>query len=127
MDFFEAKDQAKSSTTKLVILFTLAVISIILVTNFFILLAFRFVGDGTTAGLMQGGYVGFSWEVFAAVGGIISVVVVIGSLYKIFTLRGGGARIAENLGGELIVSGTDNLKKQQPQPLQTQRATIVLN
>lgn len=113
MDFFEAKDQAKSSTTKLVILFALAVISIILVTNFFILLAFRFVGDGTTAGLMQGGYVGFSWEVFAAVGGIISVVVVIGSLYKIFTLRGGGARIAENLGGELIVSGTDDLKKQQ--------------
>ena len=113
MDFFEAQEQAKSSTSKLVTLFVLAVASIILVTNFLILIAFRFIGDGTTAGLMQGDYFGFSWEVFATVGIVIAATVAIGSLYKWFTLRGGGKRIAENMGGELILAGTGDLKKQQ--------------
>lgn len=113
MDFFEAQEQAKSSTSKLVLLFVLAVVSIIVVTNVLILITMRVVGMSSAAGYMQGDYLGFSWEVFVSVGGVIVAAVIIGSLYKMFSLRGGGRRIAENLNGELVVAGTGDLKKQQ--------------
>ncbi|MCG8415365.1 MAG: M48 family metallopeptidase, partial [Pseudomonadales bacterium] len=113
MDFFEAQDQAKTNTTRLVVLFVVAVVAIIVITNVLVLVVLRVSAEGTTAGLPQGDFFGFRWDVFLFIGAAIAAVIVIGSLYKLFTLRGGGKKIAENMNGKLVLSGDDDLKKQQ--------------
>lgn len=113
MDFFEAQDQAKTNTTRLVVLFVVAVVAIIVITNVLVLVVLRLSAEGSTLGLPQGDFFGFSWDVFLVIGAAITTVIVIGSLYKLFTLRGGGKKIAENMNGKLVLSGEDDLKKQQ--------------
>lgn len=55
----------------------------------------------------------FDWKTFLMIGTGVLVVVGSGSLYKISALSGGGARVAEMMGGELIVDGTGNSNKQK--------------
>ena len=42
MDFFESQDSARRNTGRLILLFGLAVISLILITNFLVMLIFGF-------------------------------------------------------------------------------------
>ena len=55
----------------------------------------------------------FDWETFWMVGLAVSVVIVLGSLYKTMILSGGGRVVAESLGGKLIPTNTNdhNLRK----------------
>ncbi len=112
MDFFESQDIAKRNTGRLIILFVLAVVSLIVVTNFLVLFIFGFVGsEMTSMGGMQS--IQFSWELFLIIGGLVSGIILFGSLYKISALSGGGARVAEMINGQLLVSGTNSLEEQR--------------
>ncbi|MEE8530100.1 MAG: M48 family metallopeptidase, partial [Nitrosomonadaceae bacterium] len=53
------------------------------------------------------------WQTFAVVSAGVSVVVLMGSLYKIIALSAGGKTVAEALGGQLIPQNTGDLKQRK--------------
>ena len=105
MNFFESQDTAKRNTGKLIFLFALAVLSLIVITNLLVMAVFSFGGTGM---MNMAATTGFHFDLmtFLIIGGIVSSVVLFGSLYKISSLSGGGARIAEMMNGRLLVSGS---------------------
>ena len=112
MDFFESQDSARRNTGRLILLFGLAVISLILVTNFLVMLIFGFLStEMTSAGVLTAWQ--FNWQVFVMVGVLVAAVIILGSLYKIVSLSGGGARVAEMMNGRLLVAGTGDLLEQR--------------
>jgi Zn-dependent protease with chaperone function len=111
MDFFSAQDTARQNTGRLVIFFTMAVLSLVVMTNLLVMAVFGYLGSqnqGTESSLAS-----LDWEVFGVVSLGVIVVVGLGSLYKIMALSGGGDRIAEMMGGQLIVDGTGDPDKQK--------------
>jgi Zn-dependent protease with chaperone function len=112
MNFFESQDTAKRNTGKLIFLFVFAVVSLIIVTNLLVMLIFGFLGTEMTSMAATQSFE-LNWEIFLGVGVVVSGVVLIGSLYKIATLSGGGARVAEMMDGRLLISGTDNLNEKR--------------
>jgi Zn-dependent protease with chaperone function len=88
MNFFEHQDQARRQTRKMLLLFALAVIAIVAAVDFVLLIA---LGADAQSGMSPGGLLAVS--LFAI------VVIGLGSLYRIATLRGGGAVVARQLGG----------------------------
>ncbi len=105
MNFFESQDRVRKHTALLVVLFVLAVVALIILTNLLVMVAFGFVNsdqihDGETL-IRQ-----MDWKTFAAVGAGVSVVVLAGSVYKIMALSAGGKVVAESLGGQLIPPNT---------------------
>jgi Zn-dependent protease with chaperone function len=100
MNFFESQDKAKRNTGKLVFLFAMAVLSLIVITNVIVLAALGMLST-------QGSGVQYSNQaalqsVGVVTGGVL-VVIVLGSLYKMMALAGGGARVAEMLNGRLLL------------------------
>ncbi|MCZ6577575.1 MAG: M48 family metallopeptidase, partial [Gammaproteobacteria bacterium] len=53
------------------------------------------------------------WQAFVAVGAGVSVVILVGSLYKIMALSAGGKAVAESLGGQLIPQDTEDLNRRK--------------
>jgi len=112
MNFFESQDRVRSNTFQLVLLFTLAVVTIIIMVNLLIMLVFGYINseqvqDGET--LLQQ----MDWQTFAAVSAGVGIVVLVGSLYKIIALSAGGKVVAEALGGQLIPQNTDDPKQRK--------------
>ena len=104
MDFFSAQDRARRNTGRLVLLFTLAVLSLIAMANLLVMAVFGYLqSPGPASPAASSGLAGLDWEVFATVSLGVLAVVGLGSLYKIMALSGGGAGIADMLGGQLIV------------------------
>jgi len=112
MDFFQSQDVARRNTLKLVMLFMLALISLIAITNLLIMLTlgmfFATPSVSTSGTLIQ-----IDWSIFLWVSIAVVAVVAFGSLYKMASLSGGGARVAEMMQGKLIVDGTGDLDKQK--------------
>lgn len=107
MNFFESQDRVRKNTALLVVLFILAVVALIIMTNLLVMIVFGFInsqqlGNGET-GIQQ-----MDWRTFVAVGIGVAVVVLVGSLYKIMVLSAGGKVVAESLGGQLIPQNTQN-------------------
>ncbi|MCH9048708.1 MAG: M48 family metallopeptidase, partial [Proteobacteria bacterium] len=112
MNFFESQDRVRKNTFQLVFLFTLAVVTLIIMTNLLVMVVFGYINseqmqDGGT--LLQQ----MDWQTFAAVSAGVGVVVLAGSLYKIMALSAGGKTVAEALGGKLIPQNTDDLKQRK--------------
>ena len=108
MNFFESQDTAKRNTGKLFLLFSLAVLSLVVVTNLLVMVAFGLLGEeGSSISSMSS--LQFDWQIFLMVGVIVTLIVLIGSLYKIGALSGGGARIAEMMSGRLLLAGSGDL------------------
>jgi Zn-dependent protease with chaperone function len=106
MNFFESQERAHKHTTLLIVLFGVAVIALIVMANVLTLVVFGFVNsqqmrDGQTF------FAQMDWEMFATVGAGVSVVVLVGSLYKMMALSAGGKVVAESLGGVLIPRNTE--------------------
>lgn len=102
MNFFEAQHQARRSTLWLVLLFALAVIGLILLTNLLVLLVLSYqqtglIYTGATPALMP-----VQGDTFALVALGVTVLVAGGSLFKMLQLAGGGRVVAETLGGQII-------------------------
>lgn len=107
MNFFESQDRVRKNTTLLVVLFVLAVIALIVMTNVLVMIVFGFINsdqlrDGQTL-IRQ-----MDWKTFAVVGAGVSVVVIAGSVYKIMALSAGGKVVAESLDGQLIPRNTQD-------------------
>lgn len=109
MDFFESQNLARRNTRYLLLLFFLAVASLVILTN---LLVFAFVNFQDTARIATGQYY-FSWEIFFAISCGVILLVVLASLFRLMMLRKGGATIAELMDGELLVNAQGDLNKQK--------------
>ncbi|MBV6273610.1 M48 family metallopeptidase [Alcaligenaceae bacterium CGII-47] len=112
MNFFESQDRVRKNTFQLVLLFGLAVVTLIIMVNLLIMVVFGYINsqqlqDGET--LLQQ----MDWQTFAAVSVGVGVVVLAGSLYKIIVLSAGGKVVAESLGGKLVPQNTDDLKQRK--------------
>lgn len=106
MNFFESQERAHKNTTSLIVLFGVAVIALIVMANVLVLVVFGVVNsqqmrDG------QAFVAQMDWKMFATVGAGVSVVVLVGSLYKMMVLSAGGKVVAESLGGQLIPRNTE--------------------
>lgn len=113
MNFFESQDRVRKHTVRLVILFALAVISLIVITNLLVMAVFGFINMEQT---QRGGSTAMQidWQTFALVGVGVGLIVLMGSLYKIVALSSaGGKAIAESLGGKLIPRNTDDLQQRK--------------
>ncbi|MBI4265476.1 MAG: M48 family metallopeptidase [Acidobacteria bacterium] len=100
-DFFERQDIARRNTTRLVILFVLAVLAIIASIDLLLAATMGYLAREPATG-------GIDWALAAdpqllafAVAGTL-LVVSGGSLFKVAQLRGGGRVVAEQLGGRRL-------------------------
>lgn len=106
MNFFESQERARKHTTLLIVLFAAAVVTLIVMANVLAMVVLGFVSsqqmrDGQTFVAQM------DWKMFATVGAGVSVVVLVGSLYKMTALSAGGKVVAESLGGQLIPRNTE--------------------
>lgn len=106
MDFFAQQDQARRNTRYLVLLFTLAVVLLILLVNGLIT---AFLWFGRDYNLYAGGsgwdgYLAlFSWERFATIGVAVAATVGLVSLVRWLQLASGGNTVAEGMGGRRVL------------------------
>ena len=100
MDFFEAQARAKRRTTRLVLLFVLAVVGTILASYLAVLLL---LAQGSPAEMAAG--VWWNPPIFAATAGFVLAVAGGGSLFKWLSFRAGGSAVAENLGARRVEPG----------------------
>lgn len=115
MNFFEYQDKARRSTRWLVLIFILAVIAIVAVIDLALLLVFglsnvELQSDGSWFSAMR-----VEENVPLLVGGAIATSCVIGlaSLFKTVALRGGGGKVARDLGGTLVDSDTSDPRRRR--------------
>lgn len=102
MNFFESQEQARRQSRWLILLFILAVIIIIVVIDIAMLVAFGVMDPEQQEAL-------FSLQTLKSnlptlVGGALltATVILVASLFKTMSLRGGGGKVARDLGGTLV-------------------------
>jgi len=105
MDFFQAQDNARRNTTRLVILFSAAVLTLVVMTNLLVMLVMSYFNRHQLVN-EQTLFQHFDWHLFAMVGSAVIVVILVGSAYKLLQLAAGGKVVAESLGGHLISQNT---------------------
>ncbi|MXZ39805.1 MAG: M48 family metalloprotease, partial [Holophagales bacterium] len=106
-DFFQQQDTARRGTTRLVVLFSLAVLAIVVSVEVLLAATMGYFGRDPETGAIDWTAVGDPRLLILATLGTL-LVVGGGSLYKIAQLRGGGRVIAEELGGRLVDGGTSD-------------------
>ena len=109
MDFFRSQDIARRNTVKLVILFVLALISLIAITNLLILFGLGAFAQTIDVPMFQQ----VDWRLYAYVSVAVLAIVGFGCIYKIISLSGGGARVAEMMQGRLVVQGGNDIYEQR--------------
>jgi len=112
MNFFEAQDSARRSTTLLVILFLLAIVLLLALSNFIVFEFQYFLKYETlTLSLSQLELV-FDSNLSVLISAAIIGFICLGSLYKLVQLSSGGSVIAQHLGGVIVPrSSSDPLHK----------------
>ena len=107
MNFFKAQDKARKHTRRLIFLFILAVISLIALTNLLLIGTLAFLGSNEEEPFLPVLANSFDVNVVIVISIGVSLLVVIGSLFKIYDLSKGGSAIAEMLGGQLVPQSTN--------------------
>ncbi len=103
MDFFAAQDDARRKTRWLILLFVLAILSLVVLTNLFIMLFAEYSTDYYVQGHTPATFwERFNWERFFWIGLGVTTVILLGSFIRTLTLRGGGRTVAEMMGGRLV-------------------------
>jgi len=119
MDFFEAQDNARRKTWQLGLLFALAVIMLIGMTNVIVAAVFLMASNEPIGGNLANA--GSLWDAITQVPSrvwvlatmVVVTVVTLASIYKYMMIRGGGRAIAESLGGSRVQSNTTDLKQRR--------------
>jgi Zn-dependent protease with chaperone function len=111
MNFFESQDIARRNTGRLILLFSLAVISLVAITNLLVMVLFGLLSVNSVTAMEPAA--GFGWQTFLLVSLAVISVVLFGSLYKLTVLAGGGARVAEMLGGRLLLIESTDFRERQ--------------
>lgn len=124
-NFFEQQDAARKNTRWLVILFCLAVISLITLTNLFLIF---FPWEWHTQAFSEQGanrdfvclvsegcrvWQRIHWGQVLIVSLFITSVIIVVSLFKWLQIRQGGRKIAEMMGGTLLAAQTKDIKEQR--------------
>jgi len=103
MDFFAAQDEARRKTRWLIVLFVLAILSLVVLTNLFIMLFAEYSTDYYVQGHTPTTFWDhFDWERFFWIGLGVTMVVLAGSLIRTLSLRAGGRAVAEMMGARLV-------------------------
>ncbi len=113
MNFFEAQDRARKNTSWFILFFVLAVAGLVFLTNLFLLGIITCLRSSQfvfSPEVLQNHY---SWQVFAVVSLGVCLLIFCGSLYKTMSLSGGGATVAEMLGGRQVPAATTDLQQRQ--------------
>ncbi|MDC1287270.1 M48 family metallopeptidase [Gammaproteobacteria bacterium] len=113
MNFFEAQERARKNTVWFILLFVLAVVGLILLTNLLILGILNFASSNElvfSPDTLQGLY---SWQEFVLVSAGVCLLIFGGSLYKTMSLSGGGSTVAEMLGGRHVPAATTDPQQRQ--------------
>ena len=108
MNFFAAQDRARRSTLGLVLLFGIAVICLILLTNLLVLYVFAYQQSGPLATDYGAALAQFRWDTFVLVALAVIILVAGGSMFKILQLAGGGRVVAESLGGRILAQNSQD-------------------
>ena len=111
MNFFQSQDIARKNTFRLVTLFSLAVISLVVLTNVLVMVVFGYLYSNTISA--ETFNTQFDWQIFMMVGAAVASIIIFGSLYKMLSLSSGGARVAEMMDAKLIVEDSGDINKQK--------------
>ena len=106
MNFFESQAERRAQTYRLVVMFLVAVVALVVMTNLLIMGVFGFLTLGDEPLTLAHLKSQFDWQVFSFVGVLVATVVLIGSVYKVNELGTGGKVVAQSLGGTLITHST---------------------
>ena len=105
MDFFEHQDQARRNTTKLIVLFGVAIAAMVMA---FYVVAWVMLHD------IAPGYLGlFNPGLFLMVASATLGIIAFGTITKMVELRRGGPAVAESLGGKEVPPQTTDFKEKQ--------------
>ena len=107
MNFFKTQDKARKHTRWLIFLFILAVISLVALTNLLFISTMAFLGSNEEESFLSIFTNSFDANVIIVISISVSLLIIIGSLFKIYDLSKGGSAIAEMLGGQLVPQSTD--------------------
>ena len=113
MNFFQAQDKARRNTTRLVLLFSFAVISLILLTNLLLIVTFYYTDPEKSALSLSELVKHVELKDFLAITFGVGLLIFLGSFYKIISLSKGGQAIAEMLGGEIIPQSSQISEERQ--------------
>ncbi|HMA99251.1 MAG TPA: M48 family metallopeptidase [Wenzhouxiangella sp.] len=106
MNFFEHQDRARRQTRILILLFSLAVLAVIVSVNAVLLLT---LGASNLAASAPGtGLISANWDLIAGCTIVTGAVIGLASLYRSLQLRAGGGDIARSLGGTAVEANTDD-------------------
>ena len=86
----------------MILLFFFAVVGLIILTNLLLLGVLAYSNTGQFVFSYEALRQVYSLEIFIAVAAAVSLLIFGGSLYKTMSLSGGGANVAEMLGGRLV-------------------------
>lgn len=114
MDFFEAQHNARRKTWQLGLLFGLAVLVLVILTNVLVAAVYMITIGGVAAGsdiVYLLGSVPVDIWLWASLS--VVTVVILASIYKYLMIRGGGRAIAESLGGQRVQSNTTDFKERR--------------
>lgn len=101
MDFFEAQEEARRRTKWLVLWFILAVIGVVLAVNTLVFFTLGQNAGGDIAGL------------FSVTSALTAGLILVASGYKSIQLSSGGAVVAKDLGGRLVMPGTTDFEEKK--------------
>jgi Zn-dependent protease with chaperone function len=111
-DFFARQDAARRRTSRLVVLFALAVLAIVVSIHLLLGLALGYLAADPRSGAIDWRLLGDPGLLAISLGGTL-LVVGGGSFFKTMQLRGGGRVVAEELGGRLLNPDTTVPEEQQ--------------
>lgn len=116
MDFFQEQDIARRNLRLLTLLFLVAVLLLILLTNLLVAAFLWLADDYNIYNGGSGGWAGFlsyfSWQRFGTIGLAVTSTVALVVMLKWMQLSSGGKAVAESMGGSRIVPQTrDRLER----------------
>lgn len=102
MNFFEAQESARRSTTLLIILFVLAIACLLVLSNLIVLEFLYFTEYGSLTSSLSQLELAFDADLSILISVAIIAFILLGSLYKLAALSSGGSAIAQSLGGVIV-------------------------
>lgn len=114
MDFFDRQDQTRRVSRWLVLLFIAAVIAIVAATTLLVLFALG-QPQNPRVGLLSASNLGAQASLLATTAIGVTAAMLLASVYRSMSLRGGGGKIAREVGGQRLDADTRDPQLQQLQ------------